>query len=379
MQWLLGLSLTLLSLVSAGLKPKWVILPLMALLSLTGPFSILLAPILAVRCYAIRKIRAIDITVGICAIVQMVILVKSGRGANTTIDPTFTHWLSAFFTFLTFGSQYLIVQFAGVSFWAFILRRTWWLWSNRLTNLEYENKCLPVAQLLIFGALAFAAGLWAVKEKPDVITPLKDGGRYFFVPYSAAIIGFIVLLNETPKHRFFIALSILIPVVVHTKQVNFDNLQFRAFQAFAAVKPQVQIPVLPTGWRMQLQRHAFSKNYEAWRHDLSLRATIEVEGRNSQHTARFHIPMNKKCASADYIGIEVNFQPQIISSAELTTPDIPGFKSIGTYDERQKNVDTLQFALNNQQKVSSLHLALTGQNFHQPIRIAVFCIRRNTN
>ena len=376
LQWLLGLSLALLILSEPDSLTPWLQIPLVAVLSLTGPFSILLAGVVLARAVLRRQVTAAELILMALATTQLAVVLHSGRGGTTPTDPSALHWLSAFATFFTFGSQYFFVQCAGIAFWAFLLRQLWKMpWFPQESSKD-DILHMRTLQLLAFGTLTFGASLWAVKDIPDVITPLKDGARYFFVPYAVAIICFVIFAHKIQKARVLIWLMILVPTVAHIGRVNFSVSHFRAFQAFAAIHTGVIIPVQPPGWRIELPQHKFADNYTALRKEISPYRNLTKETRQDRQKYEVVLPVAKDCYSASFIGIEANFRRQIISSAELTSSDWPAFRSNGTFHDRQKPIEKLQFAMTLDRPLRQLLLTLSGQELALSPQVTMFCIWR---
>lgn len=200
------------------------------LLSLTGPFSILIlvpAWFQALKCkrYAI----VLPLTAG--ATIQLFQLIKNGR-PHQVLDPELTHWLFNFATFFSWGNESVWVQCAAGVFWAIAitaaLRGTW----------EYRS-------LLLCGILAYLSALYAMKGMPAALSPLGNGARYFVLPYSAVILATFLNPVLSRWQTYIAALALLAIIFTAPVRIHQQETYYSAYAKLSAYEDSLSIPLAP--------------------------------------------------------------------------------------------------------------------------------------
>ncbi len=229
-QWWLGCVLAVIASMPWAFGNRSI--PVVAVLSLTGPFSILFLPIAAIQCVR-HKRYALLATITIGAALQTVVLFNNPRNAQE-LDPIIDHWVSSLITFLTFGSDNLLTRIASSVFWVGFLA----------TMIRPARGSWP---LVACGLATFIAALYSLKGMPQALSPLLNGGRYFVVPYALIIIATfnnirtITVLNGTT----FIALGYVLIFSLHT--IKQTDTNYRGYAKFSKFEKDLKIPTAPLG------------------------------------------------------------------------------------------------------------------------------------
>lgn len=309
LQWFSGCSLILLVL---GLEPRkrnWFDAIFTATASVTGPFSILLIPFLLWRFWLSRSIRKLFYLEWIAlagAMVQISFVITSKRITPGNIDKDILHWFRAIFTFVTFGSQYLLIQIGAIVLWWNFLRQ--FFVSYRNSTQRKRRELTALRNIFLCGLLSFFAGLWALKEAPQVLDPLSDGNRYFMIPYAMTIFCAVIVLQNSSKKAKISLVIFLSICAIHFKQVNLPDLQFPAFAIFAKSHPGINIPINPQqpvfpGWHFLLPSK--EKDFRGPDVSIGLRdVNVARPDSSKENSASFVSPWIWSCGQKKYVGAE---------------------------------------------------------------------------
>ena len=197
-QWVLGVSLFLIGI--SGLQVvrgyPWIDAGFMLLMSLTGPFSIFLVPVLALKVMWFRDWnvnRRLYMPVLIGAVVQLVVMVRSGRATEYEGVAPFGDFVETITQVLTFGATDATGYLAVAVFWCVLLVGVW-----------REEAALKKQYLLMFAAivLLYAGVLYSVRISPLSAVVHGVGNRFSWIPYS--ILFFVAFV--TVRGRWVMAL-----------------------------------------------------------------------------------------------------------------------------------------------------------------------------
>jgi hypothetical protein len=112
-QWILGLALAIYLCLPESDPPSWIELGVLAIVSLTGPFALLLLPVLCLQLLRRRDWLSrwrTYLIVGSGALVELIVLIKSNRLlTSVATGDDLGSWISACWKFLTFGGLNNIV------------------------------------------------------------------------------------------------------------------------------------------------------------------------------------------------------------------------------------------------------------------------------
>jgi hypothetical protein len=244
-QWLLatGLSVLILTISSEPFRITFTRFVFLLLMGLTGPFSIILIPVLALKAFLQKDVKNnawIFITLLGCALVQIYCLVNSGRAATGGINTQFWVWMTALFRDLLFGANKLSTIVAAVVFWTLLLTV---IIDKYRVNKITTTLTLP-ATFLCTAVLFILAGLYTNKSDPMTTTALGDGNRYTWIPF--VLIVFCAILVSSQRRVIQVSLFGLAMFICYIDfhHTSLPNSQFKSFANFANYK-EVTIPINP--------------------------------------------------------------------------------------------------------------------------------------
>jgi hypothetical protein len=241
-QWILGLAFAVYICLPTDSPISWSSRVALAITSVTGPFSVLLTPVLALqmilrRDWAARKVTYLIVAAG--AIIQASVLSASERARDSATGTQ--HWLDAAIVFLTFGGRNHRVVLASTVFWVLLLASL--IFQVRARSASGRHPFyLILAATILFGTSIYSVSLWSDVSS---VSPIGGGGRYFFIPYAL-----IFLSAFLSSRRNFLLLSAVTLSVAMICRWSFrpderNNLQWPAFARFAAFEEGVSLPVNP--------------------------------------------------------------------------------------------------------------------------------------
>jgi len=227
-QWWLGSALAIIASMPWAFSNR--AMPLAAVLSLTGPFSILVLPVAAVQCIR-HKRYALLATIAIGAAVQIAVLMNNPRESQA-LDTNIEHWIACLVTFFTFGSDSLVVRVASSVFWIGLLA----------TMSRPAKGSWP---LIVCAGAAFAAALYSLKGMPHALSPVFNGGRYFVIPYTLIIIAFINNAYRGTMLNLITAAALFCVLAFSLHTINQAETGYRAYAKFSAFEKSLRIPIAP--------------------------------------------------------------------------------------------------------------------------------------
>lgn len=256
-QWLTGATLSLMVLADAApsRRPALAKIPLLVLLGLSGPFSIVLLCPLAIRAFYLRDVRqnaVLYATIVGCALIQAVVLMKSGRASPVGLDPQAWHWIDAFLAIVLLGASGIVGKVAAVAFWLVL---AFAIVTGPRPFTDRTPKSLVPALSLVTALLFIGASLYSTKGNPMAVAATGGGNRYTWIPYTLLFFSAIVATNGKPVSRLVLFLLALFACQQNFHKIPDSNLQFRSFANFAQHHP-VLIPTAPQwpafpGWSIE--------------------------------------------------------------------------------------------------------------------------------
>jgi len=323
-QWMLGAVLSLWALAPGENMHRSPLLKalLLILLCLTGPFSIILIPLLLVKLILMRDWNTNKLMYSIVffgGATQALFLSFSFREASIgTASSSPWDWFLSFSQILMFGANTISLLLLAIAFWAVLGSSFVYI----LVKKQDMSKALLMPALLLTAALTFIlAAQYSHKHNPLAVVALGGGNRYSWVPYSLI---FFVALWSTLSLRFakiLIALLLLAICNYNFHRVSSPNLQFESFAKFSKqheviipIPPQIQafpgwhlnaapkkaIP-LSTGQIVELEESHFSFN------ELSSTPSNEellLQANGNDPYLSFNNPVN--CSGSTDIGVEIH-------------------------------------------------------------------------
>ena len=268
-QWLLGVVFSVLVLTSNSQSFRLSIasVVLLLVLGLTGPFSIILLPVLMLRSIVLKDFKnswVYWVILG-CAGVQAIVLINSGRAAPVGINTSIRDWYTAFRQIALFGANSPGTKYAGQLFWGLLS-----IVIGQKYFSKYEKKHLKSlpGMFLFTAALFVIASLYSMKNYPLGRVSIGGGNRYSWLPYVLVFFSAMYASN----HRRILQ-AVLFGLILFICYINFhkvpqSNLQFGPFAKFSDYQ-KVNIPIHPQ-WAV----------YPSW--------SIDVEPSRSQSFAELN-------------------------------------------------------------------------------------------
>lgn len=249
-QWVLGLALAFYVALPER-DPGRLELAALVVACLTGPFCILLLPVLALQA-ALRRDAATRwktyLVVGTAAVIQLSTLLSSNRlKTPVATGDTLASWFSAAGTFFAFGTTRPLVAALALVFWALAGVAVVQAVKARTPGRTLDLAGLFGAAAVLFGVSVYSVSLWSSVTS---ITPLGGGSRYFFVPYGLVFCGALLAAHggrgrfREPQLWALVAVAGAV-CLLSFRPLARESLQWPAFARFAQVHPGVEIPINP--------------------------------------------------------------------------------------------------------------------------------------
>jgi hypothetical protein len=250
-QWILGSALFLICLSTSkdvG-AARWIAPAISLPLSLTGPFSVVLLPIIAMKLALIKdwhQNRYIYISIIIGSIVQIYFLNTDNRESRGELDTNLIIWIESTLKILLLGAKEPIQYVFVAIFWVTIITKI---------VFEFSSATGKTATLLLIAALLMIlAGLMSHSHNPSAILALGSGNRYTWVPYSLIITATFLVAEDSIRKTGLYAICLLAVFTLSYSRVNPKNTFFYSYAAFREVE-NIIIPINPgveifPGWHI---------------------------------------------------------------------------------------------------------------------------------
>lgn len=278
-----------------------------AVFSLTGPFSVLLFPVLLTRFYLDRdRVRSLIfvLVMVICVGIQMFFIVASGRG-DGEISDNWRGWMVVFFDSMTFGRQSGLVVGLSLVMWIFVLSSLFGSW--RCFFGEYRDHVTTAMLLLAAGGLMYAGSLWGFKDSPWGLNPITGNARYFFSPYAMIALSMLALYRLTPRSAVSVLFLFALISFIEFRSISRPDLQFPSFAAFSKARDGIVIPIAPTiadypGWHIASDSKPPESMFQSIHSFVGLdkNSFLEVGG------ATLKLNLLEICPISEHIGLSVN-------------------------------------------------------------------------
>ena len=220
-------------------------------MGLTGPFSIILAPIIILYLWhrpTWRGNRSLYVVIVATSFIQAWVLLSSDRATQPGTIAPFSEWLATLSRQLTLGAGKPITYFAALLFLSlssYLLLQT---------PKDSTSRQTSVAAMMSFLAIALASA-YASKHAPMLTSPLSSGSRYNWIPYTLIILyGIVISARADKKTRLLLMATVALISMKATKLNIFEELQFQSYARLSEIKPVI-IPINPVwntypGWHI---------------------------------------------------------------------------------------------------------------------------------
>lgn len=261
-QWFSGLGLILLFF---DLKIKsardLIILSLAVLFAgLTGPFSVMFAPLIAWKCWKYRK--------NLMQLLPCLIALLTGLVQFIFL---YTHFHGRLFPNLPIPENHLMVMFYNA------IKQTFLLDHRMLTEFRTRHLLVILPLILVYvGSL-----IWSFKKRKEInillllciglnvfftvkanwpfewlMSPFLGGMRYYFLPFTLCIWYVFIQTRRIAIAQVSICLAMVVLFFAHGKWVrsSFLDLKWKQEVAEYKTKGDLIIPINPLGWYVILRK-----------------------------------------------------------------------------------------------------------------------------
>ncbi len=258
-QWFLAIALVLIVCIPCPRERTFSEFLLLLMLSLSGPFSVLLSPVIALRLAIFRdwqRFRHGYLAFSIGSALQLLtIVVNFSSTLPKQIDDTMTplpsstggigDWVGIIDRTVFFGGHGPSVVSLSIIFWLTFLYQLMFALVDEARGNIQTNRLNPrsVALMLLTAGIILGAGLFKGHNNLPAIGPLSRDARYFLVPYSIVAFLSVALANGHNVKRL-LAPAILVPLfLLLWVKVERDNLHFQAYALLAEGGHRVSVPI----------------------------------------------------------------------------------------------------------------------------------------
>jgi hypothetical protein len=312
----------------------------LAIACLTGPFSLLLVPLLIIQLFIFRDWRqrcGVYLIVGATAVVQCGALLASNRIASGLIDSGYAHWVSPLVRFLDFGKRSTPQLVLSAVFWLTLMHAFLSTFVHKCDRKAgvYDLHAVVAASLVLEALLMFFAGLFISKGALHLLSPMGHSGRYFYIPYSLCFFSAWLVSQDRPKTRAIICFALGWLALTSFTPFQRTDLQFTAYAEFSKNKAGIYIPIEPQwprfpSWHIRLptpqEIEKTRTTVEPIRIDPSQADVVNLQKDTLSNGAAF-VPGNKGsymifdidevCGHAHYLGVEVDMERTIAGWVQL--------------------------------------------------------------
>ena len=251
-QWMLGFVLVAILFFDPPIK-NFYKYPIIATLSLTGPFCIFVVAVMILDMirYKCKRIKIEFIILIVCSLVQLFYIESSNR-LGARIDNSAFDWSVAFVRLMMFGIKYNLVCFIMIGlFWSVFVV------SCKIRKIDLIN-CndfnTPEAKLVLSGFLFFVASLLMSSDPIVLLSSTGPGSRYYWISYSGFIIYFGLRANCLRFEKYILATILIAVFAIQGQTIVKEKMYFDSYIKFASCV-DIKIPINPAinkypGWHV---------------------------------------------------------------------------------------------------------------------------------
>jgi len=312
-QWFLSLALIIL-LIDKEYKVNYKNFFVLILLGLTGPFSVLILPILFFSIIIRKDLKENYLKYLIIlstALIQVYFIANSNR-VGGDVDTNIFHWLKSFFIFITFGTKgffAILSILIWLTLFIYLIKFFYDVYKKRFTDKQINGLILLMGLFILY-----FAGLWSAKQLPYILNPIGGGARYFVVPYALLFISLPLFINQK-KILYGVLFLIFIVCVQQFTKVERPSLNYQSFIWFAQYNKKLNIPISPQwetypGWHIEIKNYKIKsvKPIIIPEKNISLINAVKsgnsFESINNDMQLLFDVPV--QCKYSPHIGVEVD-------------------------------------------------------------------------
>lgn len=279
-QWFLGFALGAWCLIKFNVESAIVEAIILSILTLTGPFGVLLLPALIIKYCVFKNPKPHRILVFVyilCVGVQILSMATTAR-MSSPLDLNLAHWLKAIEVFVTMGF-FGIFKLLAVGLWLFVVYGTFQVIRDKNRTPRQQGAVL----MILYGLVIYAASLYAAKNAPHILSPFGAGSRYFWIPYASLFSAAILFAYKQSAKYVIYSLIIIICYVGFGEakiqrsptdfmaKVNFNKIQNKDIK----INPYWE--VWPDAWRISYAEPKFN-SLSYFSYEINNKDLINVSG-----------------------------------------------------------------------------------------------------
>ncbi|MEB0047235.1 MULTISPECIES: hypothetical protein [unclassified Pseudomonas] len=334
-QWFLGAALMLMVCMDPIPEVGFRDFICLSVFCLTGPFSILLLPLLLLRMVVEpelkKKLGFYVVFFGLTAIQVFFLVLSSRLIKNIYLDKELSHWLHSFYMFLSFGlaERYLIFVFL---FWAGLFYGICHFF--RASSTAHRVGLISGGGLIFSLLVTYVGGLWSNKGMPQVLDPMSGSSRYFFIPYAIAVFLVCFLLI---RRRIVLGVSLIsftVICIIQFRVFEKNQIFYEQYAQFSNQAEGVVIPINPVGavypgWHIAAKSNLLRAPLELGIKNLSGNGVLRFSSGglevSSDQSDPFIIFESKEKCSSHYIGVRLDVQRHSEGWAQIFWAGSDGF------------------------------------------------------
>ncbi|SDG60095.1 hypothetical protein [Thalassobaculum litoreum] len=262
-QWILCLSLIAALLCDPDRLQSWQFVLLwftVAIVSATGPFSVLLAPVWIASYFTMPRSRrraVLLLTLLVVAAVQFGYLIDNPR-----VDPVIAQALPVGGSFVQAVGHFfhdLLFHFLEIEFWVIALAAVLLAATLSVGLVSSDRQGLhDMGVLLISAAVIYTSALYSFRSNPTLISAFGGGARYFFVPYVCLAWALVLIVTRAswqPRLLSLICLVLLLGSAASQWRAGaLERFAWVTEADLSSAEGDLIVPINPPGWHVTLRK-----------------------------------------------------------------------------------------------------------------------------
>lgn len=260
LQWFLALLLVILSIKDepsskyGSIKAQYIFdILVIAFCGLTGPFLVLLSPLFFIRWIQNKSTYRSVILFIVCitiAVQLSILLNETTRSNISSISMNFNVYIQLFGQKL-FGGLFLgdltkhINDYLLSSMYLSLILLLFWY--------SFREKDMVIWILLYVHFILLLATIYKFQSNLDALIPIRNGQRYFYIPYVMIVWSLIYILEKTTNWKKTIIVISLLCILCSSLSsrftTSFVDYEWKSYSNKIG-KENVSIPINPTGWKI---------------------------------------------------------------------------------------------------------------------------------
>lgn len=296
-QWMLGAAFAvLIATADETVRISVTKVVVLFVLSLTGPFSMILSPALMLRACVLKDLRVNAWAYGIifsCGLVQIIGLLHSGRASGLGLDLNFWHWWNTLLYVVLISPASIPSFYLGCLFWTLVCIA---MFEHFKGGWRSSVEKLTPIMLVLCALFLLASAFMITRSNP--MSMLNHGNRYTWVPYTLIFTTAVLFSRRNIKLQHGVLATLALMCFTQVQHYNLPNLYFASFANFGKYKA-INIPTHP-----QLA------DYPSW-HVNSSQTRLNEASSLAQVNVDIESSDKILCEQAKDLGIEIKaYQPE---------------------------------------------------------------------